>query len=561
MQNPDVEVLSGETREFLHTMGLIPIYPLTEGLGQKKIRRLVHAALDDFLDRLEETLPDSLIQGRGLLSRGQALRGIHFPRTHDEIEKARERIAFEELLALQLCLRSATSSQAGTGIAHGAEPTLTRAFRSHLPFTLTDAQERAIAGIFRRMESSRQMNVLLQGDVGSGKTVVSACAMLKAVENGRQAVLMAPTEILAEQHLSSLGELLRGVNVETVLLSGRCPSSERRRATTLMASGRPALVVGTHALIESSVTIPNASLVVIDEQHRFGVNQRAALRQKGVNPDLIVMTATPIPRTLALALYGDFEVVTIDTCPPERHPVETRHIPDAGRNRMYRLLRETLSTGRQAFVVCPEIGERSDSGAGAAARVTETRTEYAKAFPDCRIGVLHGRLCAEEREKALTRFRNNDFDILVATTLIEVGIDIPNASVMVIESADRFGLAQLHQLRGRVGRSVHKSHCFLVAEPSTPEAIRRIELMTTVNDGFALAEHDMYLRGPGEFLGTAQSGIPPLRVAHLVKDFALLEQARETATAILDADPQLMLPENRPLRALLGDRMRQNVDL
>ncbi len=568
MENPDVEPMSGEEHDFLHTMGLVPVYPLTEGLGQKRLRRLVHDALEDFLDGIPENLPAGVIDAHGLVSRKDALRAIHFPHVSEESETARRRIAFEEFLALQLSIQSAAGGEYGGGIAHNSAPSLTSRLDSCIPFRPTRAQQRAITEIFARMESPRQMNVLLQGDVGSGKTVVAAYSMLKAIENGKQAILMAPTEVLAEQHLSSLRELLRGIELRTALLSGSRSTPEKERALKLLASGTPSLIVGTHALIQKKVSIPNAGLVIIDEQHRFGVSQRAALREKGVSPDLIVMTATPIPRTLALALYGNFETIVIDECPPGRHPVETRHVSESERGQVCQFVREEISGGRQAFVVCPEIGEqrvpagapRGDAGR-TAATASRTYADYKKLFSELSVALLHGRMRPEDREKTLLRFRRNEAQILVATTIVEVGVDVPNASVMIVESADRFGLAQLHQLRGRVGRSHHKSRCFLMAEPSTPEAVRRLEIMVSTNDGFAIAEHDMLLRGPGEFLGTAQSGLPPLRVGHLVRDAQLLERAREAAAAILDADPRLESSENAPLRLMLDKPLPEAVHL
>ncbi len=554
MQNPDIEVLSASEQDFLHTMRLVPIYSLTEGISQKQLRRLIHAALEEFNDVIPENLPKPIIEAWQLVSRREALWGMHFPHTNEENRVARRRIALEEFLALQLCLQASISGGPQTGIAHTADPHHTALLDSNIPFKLTRTQKKAVEGIFRRMESTRQMNVLLQGDVGSGKTVVAAYAMLKAVENGRQAVLMAPTELLAEQHLSSLRELLKGVGAKIALLSGSRPALEKRETLRLLSSREPCIVVGTHSLVEQKANLPNLGLAVIDEQHRFGVNQRGALRQKGVNPDLIVMTATPIPRTLAIALYGNFEIIVLDECPPGRQSVETRLVSESERNRMYEFVRKHLAQGRQAFVVCPEIGERGEDDletreiAGAA----RMHAHYSRIFSEFSTGLLHGRMQPEERERTISRFRKNEYQILVATTIIEVGVDVRNAAVMMIENADKFGLAQLHQLRGRVGRGQHKSYCFLLGEQSTEQAVKRLEIMISTNDGFQIAEQDMLLRGPGEFLGTAQSGIPKLRVAHLGRDIELLEQAREMALAILRADPRLEKPANEPLRFLLG---------
>jgi ATP-dependent DNA helicase RecG len=561
MENPDIEILSGGEPDFLHTLGLVPVYPLTEGLGQKQLRRLMRAVVEDFVGRVPENLPMRLMEDEKLVSRREALRSIHFPDTTGELEAARKRIAFEEFLALQVCVQSTTSVESGGGIAHDSAPTLTSLLDERIGFHPTRAQRRAIAEVFRRMESPHQMNVLLQGDVGAGKTLVGAYSMLKAVENGRQAVLMAPTEILAEQHCSLLRELLHGTEVRIALLSGSRSAADRKDALELLASGTPSLVVGTHALIGKGVDISNAGLIIIDEQHRFGVNQRAALREKDINPDLIVMTATPIPRTLALALYGNFETVIIDECPPGRHPVETRHVQGSDREWMRRLVREQIESGRQAFVICPEIGPRSGPADRTMASATRTHREISRMFADFSVGLLHGRIPSAEREKAILRFRSGDIQILVATTMVEVGVDVPNATIMIIENADRFGLAQLHQLRGRVGRGHHKSYCLLAAEPSTEEAARRMDIMISTNDGFRIAEQDMLLRGPGEFLGAAQSGLPRLRIGHLVKDSALLERARRAARTVLGADPRLEAPENAPLRHLPGVRRLGTVHL
>ncbi len=561
IMNPDIEPITAEKRKLLHTLSLVPVYPLTEGLGQKRVRRLMRDALADWLDALDETLPEPIMKKWRLPPRNEALRAMHFPENIGAANRARERIAFEEFLALQLVIQSATSSESEAGVAHVSTPSFTRDFESRLPFKLTDAQRRTVAAIFRNMEAPRRMNVLLQGDVGSGKTVVAAYSMLKALENRKQAVLMAPTEILAEQHFGSLRRLLDGLNVKVALLYGSLPPEKRNRTLTLLASGEPCIVVGTHSLIWEKVRIPNASLVVIDEQHRFGVHQRAALSQKGLIPDLIVMTATPIPRTLALTFYGGFEVLVIDELPAGRRPVATRYVDDSNRRKMYEFVRKQIAGGRQAFVVCPEIGEGGKAESGPVISVKQALTEYKRSFPEYRIEVLHGRLGMDERDQVFSRFKEHMSDILIATSIIEVGVDVPNASVMIIESADRFGLAQLHQLRGRVGRSHHKSYCFLMGAPSTPESLRRIEVMTSTNDGFEIAEQDMQLRGPGEFLGTAQSGMPPLRAGHLIRDAWLMDRAREEAAETLAADPHLEAFENRPLRLLLRPFRSDSVHL
>lgn len=554
LNNPDFEVLSDDKQDFIHTLGLIPVYPLTEGIGQKQIRRIIRDAADDILQYVPESLPLRIVRKEGLIPKNEALHKIHFPGSESELKSARKRIAFEELLALQLCIQSSISLSPGIGIAQDAPPRQTRIMDSCLPFSLTSAQKRAIEAVFRQMESPRQMNVLLQGDVGSGKTVVAAHSILKAIENNRQAILMAPTEILAEQHISRLAGLFGGMSVKSALLSGNISKREKKSVLRLLASAEPSLIVGTHALIERKVRIPNAGLIIIDEQHRFGVNQRAALRRKGIAADLMVMTATPIPRTLALALYGGFETITIDEYPQGRQPVETQNIQEQERRQIYRFVENEIAAGRQAYVVCPEITERAGGGNHTISNIDRLHKDYTKTFPKSAIGLLHGKMKPEFREETLRRFRKNEIQILIATTIIEVGVDVPNATVVIVEDADRFGLAQLHQLRGRVGRAHYKSYCFLLGQPTTAEAARRLEILTSTNDGFRIAEQDLMLRGPGEFLGTAQSGIPPLRVAHLTRDADLLDHTRAVATEILNADPLLERPENSPLLFLLGEK-------
>ncbi len=554
--NPDIEMLTGGEGDFLHTLGLIPLYPLTRGIGQRKMRRLVRAALEGFLDDTPENLPPRIIKAERLMSRREALLEMHFPQSKAGPNAARERLAFEEFLALQIFMQSFATAEEGSGIAHDAAPKLTRAFEKSLPFDLTAAQRKAVGRIDELMRAHDSMNALLQGDVGCGKTMVALYAMLKAVENGRQAILMAPTEILAEQHAAGIRDRLGALpgenGIDVALLTGSRPPEEKTKTLELLASGRPALVIGTHALFERKVEIRNAGLIIIDEQHRFGVGQRAALKEKGADADLLIMSATPIPRTLALALYGNFETINIDEYPQGRLPIETRHIDVDGRDEMGRAIERLVGEeGRQAFVVCPEIDPRSEPTARPIANVERMYRKYARRFPDFRVDVIHGKMPPDERDKAIGRFHTGETQILVATTIIEVGVDAPNAAVIIIEDADRFGLAQLHQLRGRVGRSEYQSYCFLAAEPTTEAASKRIEIMAATVDGFEISERDLLLRGPGEFLGSAQSGVPPLRVGHLVRDTDLLERARVCAEEILRRDPTLESAENESIRTLL----------
>jgi len=556
IENPDIEILKGGGRDFLHTLGIIPVYPLTEGIGQKTLRRLVRSALDDFLEDIPETLPHGLLQWQSLPPRKDAFRSIHFPHDEDELKQARKRIAFEEFAALQVNLLYKINQAASHGISFCARPLLTGLLKDRLPFSLTAAQADAVDKIFRRMESSRQMNVLLQGDVGSGKTAVAIYAMLKAVENSRQAALMAPTEILAEQHFTQVQRLVEGFDVPVFLLSAGRPALEKKEAVAFISSGKPCLVIGTHALIGHNVPLADLGLAIVDEQHRFGVNQRIALADKGVSPDLIVMTATPIPRTLALTLYSEFETILLDEVPAGRSFVKTVLVAEENRRPMLKFLQKQLQEGRQAFVVCPHIGAASGVDVEAA-NIKGALALYTKAFPDYVLAPLHGKMDLEERMRILDRFRSGQIQILVTTTIIEVGVDIPNASVIIIEGADKFGLTQLHQLRGRVGRSMHKSYCFLIADAATEQARQRLHFLESSTNGFQIAERDLQMRGPGEFLGTAQSGRLRLRVGHLVRDMDLLREARQQMMAILEADPFLELPQNEVLKSMLTSRSKK----
>jgi ATP-dependent DNA helicase RecG len=394
------------------------------------------------------------------------------------------------------------------------------------------------------------MNILLHGDVGSGKTVIAAHAMVKALDNERQAVLMAPTEILAEQHYTNLRHLLKSLHIPVALITAGRSADDRKKAVALMQSGSPCLIVGTHALISEKLSMPNLGLAVIDEQHRFGVNQRAALVAKGLKPDLLVMTATPIPRTLALTLYSGFKIILLDEYPPGRKPVETAVVAQSDRGKVLKLVEKQVKTGRQIFVVCPEIGIES-SVQNAAANVHQALSAYSAWFPELTVDCIHGKMPLEERERVLKRFVGGKVKILISTTIIEVGMDVPNATVMIIESAEKFGLSQLHQLRGRVGRSKYASSCFLFIESPTPQAKERLRILEMTGDGLLISEKDLLLRGPGELLGTAQSGLPRLRVGHLVRDVRLLERVRRVVENILEADPFLESSENEPLNRLL----------
>src|SRR5579884_458550 len=502
MVSPEFEVVEdGEDAETLHAGRIVPVYGSTEGLSQRTLRGIVARALDDHAGSVEEWMPAEILAHYGFPSLGEALREAHFPQSLPSWETARNRLVFEELLLFQLLvLRQRAAWTAETrAVPYGDAGPLLARFLGSLPYRLTAAQRRVLGEILRDLDGPHPMNRLLQGDVGSGKTVVAAAALLRAVGGGAQGALMAPTEILAEQHYLTLRRLLEPLGVTVQLLVGSLPRAERQEALARASDGRADVVVGTHALIEEDVAFHRLGLVVVDEQHRFGVAQRAALRRKGERPDVLVMTATPIPRTLALTLYGDLDVSVLDELPPGRAPVRTYARPCSRRPQVYAFVREQVEAGRQAYVVCPLIEESDKLQAEAA-------TELAGRLRDgplrgLRVEVLHGRMKVEERDRTMHALRAGAIDALVATTVIEVGIDVPNATVMVIEDADRFGLSQLHQLRGRVGRGAHQSYCILIADPATEQGRARLQALVETSDGFRIAERDLELRGVGELIG------------------------------------------------------------
>nr|BAL57155.1 ATP-dependent DNA helicase RecG [uncultured prokaryote] len=557
VESPEFERASEEDGT-LHTGRVVPVHPATEQLSPRLVRRAVHAALEAFAQRVPELLPEHVRARYGLLPVREALWRVHFPDTVEEGDRARRTLAFAEFLELELALllRRRAVATATKPHRYREDGGLLEAFLKSLPFQLTGAQRRVIEQIRRELYSPHPMNRLLQGDVGSGKTVVAAAAVVVCAGGGHQAAVMAPTEILAEQHYLTFRRFLEPVGVRVLLLTGGMRRSEREAVLAEVARGEADLVVGTHALLQEDVVFDRLALVVVDEQHKFGVAQRAALRAKGHEPDVLVMTATPIPRTLALTLYGDLDVSVLDELPPGRQPVRTYHrFPDR-RDRVYQFVRQQVQAGRQAYVVCPLVEESERVDASAAVELYERmRTQV---FPDLRVGLLHGRMPVADKDAVMEAFRRGEIQVLVATPVIEVGVDVPNATVMVVEDADRFGLAQLHQLRGRVGRSSHPSYCILISALPTEEARRRIEALVETNDGFRIAQVDLELRGPGEFFGTRQHGLPEFRVADPIGDVALLERAREAAERILEEDPQLERPEYRVLRERLLRRYAES---
>jgi len=556
----DYEVAEDGPDEMLHTGRLVPVYPLTEGLTQRPLRRLMKRLVDGWADQLDDPLPERVRAGRALLPLPQAIRGAHFPETQEEQAAAHRRLVFDDFFLLEVGLAIRRHREGRRrGLAMNPPGALVRRLRASLPYTLTAAQERVWGEIRTDMAEPYPMSRLLQGDVGSGKTVVAALAILTAIEAGYQAALMAPTEILAEQHMITLSQLLGPLGVRVVLLTGALKGKARQEAVGAVEGGQAACAIGTHALVQGSVGFKRLGLAVIDEQHRFGVAHRAALRGKGESPDVLVMTATPIPRTLALTLYGDLDVSVLDELPPGRRPVVTVARGESKRRGIYDFLRKQIGEGRQVYVVCPLVEESEASDLRAATEMAERLQR--EVFPDRRVGLIHGRLGIQDKERVMREFKDGAVHVLVSTTVIEVGIDVPNASVMLVEHAERFGLSQLHQLRGRVGRGSWKSYCILLAGSSSEDAQRRIAAVTGTNDGFRLAEVDLELRGPGDFFGTRQSGLPEFRVADLLRDGAMLEEARREAFALVHADPQLAASEHRGLRGALLARWRGKLDL
>ena len=545
LDNPHVEPMDVDA---LRDGPILPVYPLTEGLTSLQIGRLVAQVIQQSLDAIQDPLPQELRQRYGLRNLATALKQIHLPDSPEQLEAARQRLAFDELFAIQLGMQMRRRRlRQATAPALSSTPELLARFQQALPFALTGAQERVLQEVARDLARTVPMSRLVQGDVGSGKTVVAAGAMYIAAANQAQSALLAPTQILAEQHFRGLTRLLEplarpdGVPLRLALLTGRVTGREREAILEGLADGSIDIVVGTTALIQEPVAFRNLACVVVDEQHRFGVEQRARLRDKGLEANgqvshMLVMSATPIPRSLALTLYGDLDVSVIDELPPGRQPVRTKLFRPAERERLYAFLRRRVAEGRQGYIIYPLVDESDRLDVGAAVEAYEfLRTEV---FPDLHLGLLHGRMAGPEKDQVMQAFVAGEIQILVATTVVEVGIDVPNATVMMVEDADRFGLAQLHQLRGRVGRGEHPSYCALISKADSPEARARLEALETIHDGFTLAEKDLEMRGPGDFFGVQQSGLPPLRMANLT-DMRTLSLAQEAARELLAQDPEL----------------------
>ncbi|MBY2476691.1 ATP-dependent DNA helicase RecG [Clostridioides difficile] len=541
-----------------NTCRFMPVYQLTYGVTNKEIMSIIRTVLEDKELIIQEYMPKRIIEKYRLCNIDFAVRNIHSPSNKESLKIALYRIVFEELLILQLGLfvfKSGRNKEDGIKFEISKD---LKNITSALPFKLTKAQNRALDEIIQDMNSDKIMNRLVQGDVGSGKTVVALLALANCVLNGYQGALMAPTEILAGQHYISLTESLKDFGINVGLLIGSLTKKQKDTVLEQIKNNEIDILIGTHALIEDKVEFNNIGLVITDEQHRFGVMQRSKLSMKGANPDILVMTATPIPRTLALILYGDLDISIIDELPPGRQPIETLAIEKSKRDRAYNnLVRREVESGRQVYIVCPLVEESEAIEAKSAVElVEELRAEY---FQDLRLGLLHGKMKSSEKDEVMGRFKNKEIDILVSTTVIEVGVNVPNATLMIIENAERFGLAQLHQLRGRVGRGSHKSYCVLIYDSKTDVCRQRMAIMEETNDGFKISEKDLEIRGPGEFFGTRQHGLPELKVANLFKHIKILKLAQQEARYILGEDNNLQLKENMPLKKEIIDKFKDTV--
>ncbi|MDP1824626.1 MAG: ATP-dependent DNA helicase RecG [Archangium sp.] len=567
MPHPEIEPADDVETSPIHFNRIVPVYPGFERHEQRALRELAFRIADKYAASIEEPLPDALRARLKLFGLGEALRYLHFPpgdakldALDSHISPAHQRLAFDELFFLQLGMalrRHGVKVQ--PGIAFDVAPALVDQAKALLPFTLTGAQQRVVGQVTRDMARPEPMNRLLQGDVGSGKTAVALVAAGVAVQNGYQVAVMAPTEILAEQHYRTFQKFLAPLGVEVAFITGSGTAKVKAAQRAAVASGKVRVAVGTHALIQESVAFEKLGLVVIDEQHRFGVIQRHALMGKGVRPDVMVMTATPIPRTLAMTMYGDLDVSVIDELPPGRTPIETHVVSESSKTRAWDVVRSELAKGHQAYVIYPLVEESEKIDL---ADATQGAAQLKVLFPEARVGLLHGRMKQDEKDTVMTAFRAHELDLLVSTTVVEVGVDVPNASVMVMEHAERFGLSQLHQLRGRVGRGAAKSYCILITGfAQSAESAERLSVMEESSDGFVIAERDLEIRGPGEFLGTRQSGLPELAVANLVRDQALLATAQEEARAIVERDPELKAPEHQRLVRALEERWEGRLKL
>ena len=543
-----------------NTGKIIPIYPLTYNLSQNTIRKIIESGLELSKDQIEETLPEYILKEYKLLGAKDAIEQIHFPTEFKNFEEARNRLAFEELLTMQLLLLSLKNKYKNEeeGIVFNKNVKMSDVIND-LPFKLTKAQLRVLEEIDKDMENPKAMNRLLQGDVGSGKTIVAMISAYKAVKSGYQMAMMAPTSILATQHMVNFEKILSKYNIKCELLLGSTSKKKKEDILQRLKNGEIDIIIGTHSLLEENVVFNNLGLVVTDEQHRFGVRQRSTIASKGNNPDVLVMTATPIPRTLALILYGDLDISIIDELPPNRKKIDTYAVRKSMEDRVNNFIKKQIDEGRQAYIVCPLVEESEEIEAKSVLELAEKYKN--EIFKDYRVEYLHGKMKPKEKDEIMKRFKSGEIDILISTTVIEVGVDVPNSNIMVIENAERFGLAQLHQLRGRVGRGEYKSYCILKYQGNSEIIRKRMQVMQDTNDGFIISEKDLELRGSGEFFGTKQHGIPEFKVANLFEDIKLLKLVQNLTEKILQEDPTLELEKNEKLKKLVEDRFKNRIEI
>ena len=543
-----------------NTGRIIPIYPLTYNLSQNNLRKIMETAIKEVYGNLLETLPDYLLEEYKLENINDATKHIHFPEEIKDFKIARNRLVFEELLSVQLALLELKNSYMNEekGIQFSKEAKMSEVINT-LPFNLTKAQLRVLEEIDNNMESEKSMNRLLQGDVGSGKTVVAMCAAYKAVKSGYQAAIMAPTAILATQHLENFKNILEKLGIRCELLISGITKKKKEDILKRLKDGEIDILIGTHAIIEENVVFKNLGLVVTDEQHRFGVKQRTRIAEKGNNPDVLVMTATPIPRTLALILYGDLDISIIDELPPNRKKIDTFAVGKNMTDRVNNFIRQQIKEGRQAYVVCPLVEENEEMDLKSVEKLYEAYSK--EIFPEYRVDYIHGKMKTKDKDSIMERFKNKEIDILISTTVIEVGVDVPNSNIMVIENAERFGLAQLHQLRGRVGRGEYKSFCILKFEGKSETVRKRMKVMCETNDGFVISEKDLELRGAGDFFGTMQHGLPEFKIANLFEDIDVLKMVQSVAMKILSEDPKLEKEKNKLLKVLIKDKFAKRIEI
>ena len=556
MQSPVFETESSNK----NTGKIIPIYPLTYSLTQNTLRKIMENALNEVNGKLEETLPNYIINKYHFYDINTAIKQIHFPDNFEKFKLARNRLVFEELLSMQLALLSLKNKYEvkKKGISFSKDAKMSDVI-NNLPFKLTKAQLRVLEEIDNDMESDKPMNRLLQGDVGSGKTVIALTAAYKAVKSGYQATIMAPTAILATQHLESFNEILKDTGIRCELLISGITKKKKEDILQRLANGEIDILIGTHAILEENVVFKNLGLVVTDEQHRFGVRQRSIIAQKGENPDVLVMTATPIPRTLALILYGDLDISIIDELPPNRKKIETYAVKKGMEVRVNNFIAKNIQEGRQCYIVCPLVEENEEINA---VSVMELVEHYQKnVFPNFRVTYLHGKMRPKEKDAIMEEFKNGNIDILISTTVIEVGVNVPNANIMLIENAERFGLAQLHQLRGRVGRGEFQSYCILKYEGNSKIIQERMKVISSTNDGFVISEKDLDLRGSGEFFGTRQHGIPEFKIANLFEDIDTLKMVQAIAMEIINKDPLLEKEENKVLQKMIDEKFKDRIEI